>query len=327
MAGAKPDVAGTLAFGALDLTPYFTGLSTALSLGPDWRRVPLSTDWFADMGADIRLSADSVKIGGFSAGATAASVSLRAGSLEIGLARAAFETGSLSGDLTVSDSANAAGADVTAQLRATEVELSETAPFLGLPKAMSGTASVVVDVTAHGADLGSLVTSLSGSADMRVADGVVPLFGLPGMAASEGGEPAPATDAFAPAPVEKAAVGLSFLDGVGTLERASVVTSSYSASATGWVGLVDGGLNVSGVLHRGAPGAAIDSDAPFTVDGDALQSRCAKAGGVELARHARVPAARALDASVAKQTPSVTSPIRIVQTALISGVTPSRTWL
>ena len=77
---------------ALDLTPYFAGLSAALSLGPDWRRVALPTDWFGEMSADIRLSADSVKLGGFNAGSTAASVSLRDRRLEVGLARAAFQT-------------------------------------------------------------------------------------------------------------------------------------------------------------------------------------------------------------------------------------------
>ena len=197
VAGSKPDIAGTLAFGALDLTPYFANFSAALSLGPDWRRVMLPTDWFAELSADIRLSADSVKLGAFSAGSTAASVSLRDRRLEVGLARAAFETGDLSGDLTVSDD-GASGAAVAAQLRANEVSLAETAPFLGLPSTMSGTASVVVDLTAHGADLGSLVGSLGGTADLRVIDGAVPLLGLSEVAAPKSGATAAApADPFA----------------------------------------------------------------------------------------------------------------------------------
>ncbi len=267
-AGSRPDVAGTLAFGTLDLTPYFAGLSAALSLGPDWRRVTLLTDWFAEMSADIRLSANSVKLNGFSAGSTAASVSLRDRRLEIGLARAAFQTGSLSGDLTIADRPAAPGADVAAQLRATNVDLAETAPFLGLPKTLSGTASVVVDVTSHGDDLGALVQSLAGTAELRVADGVVPLFGLPEMAAAGSGGSAPnAPVESPPAAVQSATVGLSFVGGVGTIESASVVTATYSASAGGSVGLIDGGLRVNGTLKTGASGAADAAETPFAIEG------------------------------------------------------------
>jgi len=267
VAGPKPNVTGTLAFDTLDLTPYFAGFSAALSLGPDWRRVMLPTDWFAELDADIRLSANSVKLGAFGAGSTAASVSLRDRRLEVGLARAAFETGSVAGDLTVSDN-GASGAAVAAQLRATEVSLAAAAPFLGLPQAVSGSASASVDVTAHGADLGSLVASLGGTAGLRVIDGVIPLLGLSEVAAA--GTEAVASvarDAFAPMPAQKAALKLSFSDGVGTVEQASVVTESYSASVNGWVGLLDGGLALSGALSAGAPGAAAGSSTPFTIEG------------------------------------------------------------
>jgi AsmA protein len=267
-AGAAPDVAGTLAFNALDLTPYFAGLSAALALGPDWRRVPLPTDWFGEMSADIRLSADSVKLGGFNAGSTAASVSLRDRRLEIGLARAALDAGGISGDLTLTDLPTAPGADVAAQLRATDVNVADTAPFLGLPKTLAGTATAVVDVTAHGGDLGSLVESLGGTAELHVADGTVPLFGVAEMAAAASDASAPAPGAASgPTPVQSAVVGLSFLDGVGTIERASVVTPSYSVSAEGRIGLLDGGLSLNGTLNPGTPEAATGPEAPFTIEG------------------------------------------------------------
>ena len=37
----KLDITGTLAFDALDLSPYFAGLSTAIATSADWRRVAL----------------------------------------------------------------------------------------------------------------------------------------------------------------------------------------------------------------------------------------------------------------------------------------------
>jgi uncharacterized protein involved in outer membrane biogenesis len=263
-AGAAPDITGTLAFGALDLSPYFAGLSAAISLGPDWRRVDLPTDGFGNMSADVRLSADSVKLGDLDLGGTAASVSLRDRRLEVGLARASLGTGSIAGDLTIVDSITGIGAAVAAQLRATEIDLSEAAPVVGFSDTFSGTATVALDVTAEGRDIGALVESLGGTAELRVADGVVPLFGLPEIVA--GGVPAPA-NAFHPSAIRSASLGLSFVGGVGTIEQASVVTSAYSATANGRIGLFDGGLKLVGTVKTGAPGAADGAESPFIIEG------------------------------------------------------------
>ncbi len=84
----------------------------------------------------------------------------------------------------------------------------------------------------------------------------------------EAERPRPAEEGqSAPTAVQSAAVGLSFLDGAATIERANVVTQSYSASAGGWVGLLDGGLNVNGTLKPGAPSAPGASEAPFIIEG------------------------------------------------------------
>jgi AsmA protein len=264
----RPEFTGTLAFGALDLTPYFAGLSAALSLGADWRRVALPTDWLSGMSADIRLSADSVKLATLTAGNAAASVSLRDRRLEVGLARVAFNEGSVSGDLAIDHSSGAQGADVAAQFRATDVGLSEVAPFLGLPDGISGAATLVVDATAKGRDLGSLVGALGGSAKLGVVEGSLPLFGLAEVATAEdGGADLAASASFEPKPVQSATVGLSFAGGVGTVDEAEVVTPDFSADAKGWVRLLDGTLAVSGTLHPGAPGATTAAATPFAIDG------------------------------------------------------------
>ena len=95
----KLDVTGTLAFKTLDLSPYFAGLSAAIATSNNWRDVSLPTDWFDDINADIRLSANSVRLGDVTANNAAASVSMRDRRLEIGLARADFSGGSLRGTL------------------------------------------------------------------------------------------------------------------------------------------------------------------------------------------------------------------------------------
>ena len=56
----RPEITGTLAFAQLDLTPYFAGLSRSFRTAENWRDIRLDTDWFGDIAADVRLSADSV---------------------------------------------------------------------------------------------------------------------------------------------------------------------------------------------------------------------------------------------------------------------------
>ncbi len=264
----KLDITGTLAFTALDLTPYFAGLSGAMSTTPDWRQVALSTDWFGDMNADIRLSADSVRLGKLTAGSAAASVSLRDGRLEIGLARAVFGAGSLSGDLAITDSAAAAGAVVEAQARANDIAFTLPPTAFGLPEEVSGTASVLVDVTTKGRDLGSLLGELTGTARLSVKDGAVPLFGLAEVATAPANvaDPLP-EDGLATTAVDSASIGLNFSGGVGMIEVGTVVTPSYSADVQGWIGLLDGSLGLNGAIKTGAAGSEGAEPLRFTIEG------------------------------------------------------------
>jgi AsmA protein len=273
--GPTPDIAGTLAFDALDLTPYFTGLSTALSVASDWRTVELPTDWFRNMSADIRLSANSTKLGALSAGSSAASVTLRDARLEIGIARAEVDRGSLSGDLAITHGDQP---KAEAQVRLTDMDVESIASALGLSEAISGTGSAVVDVTTAGGNLGALVDDLNGTARFDLRQGRMPAFGIASVAAQSGvaAVPAPINN-LSPVPVEAVSAGFSFSGGVAILERSRLTTSSYAADVQGWIGLRDGTLGLNGEVR--AKTAAADTAAasgnasdepqgfPFTIGG------------------------------------------------------------
>ena len=114
----------------------------------DWRDVSLSTDWFDDIERRHPAFRESVRLGDADAGDTAASVSLRDARLEIGLARADFSGGSLTG--------GPCGHRSAAQQRRRRSRRSfarprfdlrrRGPPSLGLPPGVSGTASVLIDV-------------------------------------------------------------------------------------------------------------------------------------------------------------------------------------
>lgn len=264
VAAAAPDVTGTLAFPAIDLTPYFAGLAAALDSGHDWRKVAIATGWFRDFTADVRLSAGSVAIGQLRFGGTAASVSLRDGRLEIGVGEAAFNGGSVSGNLAVSQPENAPEATVAAQLRATGVDLAQAAPALSIPSPVSGMAAMSVDASGSGKDFGALAGSLAGTAKFDMENGAFPLFGLAEIAAGmPGGAPVPA-GLTAAAPVTALSVALTFADGVARIDAAQIVAPSFRADSVGSIGLLDGRVALQGSVVPTAPAATA---IPFAIEG------------------------------------------------------------
>jgi AsmA protein len=267
---ARPSITGTLAFPELDLTSYFAGFSDGFGAGGDWRSVALGTGWFDDIGADIRLSAGSARIGALQFGDTAASVSLRDSRLEVGLAGAAFNGGSLSGALAVTHSADE-NALVEVQLRGAEFNIAQAAQALGRMPGVAGTASVATDVESRGKDLGSLAAGLSGTARLDLKDGAFPLLGLAEIAVGGNGANPQQTGIAAASPVKSLAIGFSLAGGVAVLERAAVSALSFTADAKGWIGLLDGTLGLNGNLTPSVAGTIAEPAIPFTVGGTIAQ--------------------------------------------------------
>jgi uncharacterized protein involved in outer membrane biogenesis len=265
-ARGTPDVTGTLAFESLDLTPYFSGLATALATASDWRKVELPTGWLRDMSADVRLSAGSVKIGAVTAGATAASASLKEGRLEVGVARTDLEGGSLSGNLTIVDR-NVPS--VEAQLRAIDIDLATMSSAFDLPHDLAGTGAATIDVATTGRDLGALLDAVNGTMRIDVRDGAVPVFGLASVAAEAGfvADPGPLSP-LGPVQVNAAAAGFSLSSGVAVLERSRLTTPSYSADVQGWIGMRDGTLGLNGTMWEAAAAVPPENGSyPFAIEG------------------------------------------------------------
>jgi AsmA protein len=264
----KPQISGTLASPRLDLTPYFAGLLEAFRTTENWQEIELDTDWFRDLAADIRLSASAVQIGTLRAGATAATVSLREGRLEVGLARAILNDGNLAGDLAITDRSRSSDTDFEAQFHAVDIGLDEVAPLFAAPAGIRGTASGTVDVVSRGDSLGGVVAMLAGSARLDVRDGALPLFGIAELASAQTVAQQSAPTAQTTTPLNSFSAAMSFAENSGVLDRASMVTPTFSANATGLVGFVDGSLSLSGTMRRGAPGQiGTGSELPFRIEG------------------------------------------------------------
>lgn len=294
----KLDITGTLAFDALDLSPYFDGFSTAVATSPDWRRVALPTDWFGGMNADIRLSANAVQIETLAASSAAASAMLHECRLEIGLARALFGGGSIAGTLAITGAQKGRPATAEAQLRGSDIAFAVPAATLGLPLSASGTTSLFVDLSTKGPDLGAMLGGLSGAARLSVTNAKVPLFGISQVARAAAGGAAPEQPAPGQAlelvPVSAASAGLRFSSSVLTLDHGEVVTPSYAASVQGWIGLLDGSLGLNGTVTPGGTAATqMPSLTPFPAT-SGQQAPAPTATGTEAAPATVSPAANSI---------------------------------
>lgn len=262
--GAVPAVSGTLAFAALDLSPYFQGLDAALrAAGADWRQVTLDTDWFNHLAADVRLSAGAVTMGPFAAGDVAATASLRDGRLELGIARAALYGGTLSGSLAVTDGDG--GLSAAAQLRAADVSLAALAQSLRPDSGVAGAAAAATDLTTSGTRLGDLVGGLGGGLSLSVRQGALPLPGFAGMIeALRPGSGAAALPAGGPVAFDELALRLRFVEGIADVEEMALAAAGHAASLKGSVALSNGDLSLAGriAVAGGAPSPAL-----FTVEG------------------------------------------------------------
>ena len=246
---AQPEISGTLDFSALDLTPYFTGVAASLDRADDWRQVGIDTDWFGNLVADIRLSAASVTAGSLTFGETAATLLLKDARMEVGLAGAAFDGGTVTGALAIFDIPDMPEASYDMQLRATGVDLAQAAPAFGLPSDLSGIASLSVDVAAGGLGFDTLMTTLGGGGTVSIANGSVPLFGIDAIAAGASGNEAAADRAV---PVEALEARIGFGQGIATLEEVAVQAADFTANATGAIGLLDGVLRLTGTVQPAA---------------------------------------------------------------------------
>lgn len=258
--GKRPEIVGTLAFARFDLTPYFAGLSRALKTSGDWRGIELSTGWFNDLTADLRLSADSVRVEGLELGSTAATFSLRDRRLELGLARAEVNGGSLAGDLAITDAEGDAGAEYEAQFRAVGIALAQVAALPGLPANMNGIASASIDAVSRGATLGALVEGLSGTVRLDVQEGAVPLFGIAELAAAGSAAPQSEARGLSVAPVASMSASMSLAGNGGDIGHLGVVAASFTADASGRIEFADGGLSLEGAIYPGGSGGAASGE-------------------------------------------------------------------
>lgn len=187
LAGPRSLVAGTLAFGKFDLSPYFP-LPVAVpgeksDGGKDrWARLPLVNALKATsdvrlpmvgvLDVDLRLSAEQLRIHSAEAGRAAASLTMREGQVLLNVAEVMLPDGGRAvGEFSLSGPASYPNFAVQGRLE--DVELGSISNALVGLAAVRGRGQLIFDMAASGSTGMDIMSRLTGKMEARLPDGGV----------------------------------------------------------------------------------------------------------------------------------------------------------
>jgi AsmA protein len=169
LAGGRPSIQGTLAFESLDLSAYAEALESAVSAARAAPDQPFAVSSLNEGDVDLRVSASQVLLGSARLGRTAASATIRDERLTLSVGEAQLYGGRLSASLSASLKDEAASTSLQGRVDGLPVRAALSDLF-GIGQ-IDGTGSGTVNLSAHGTSWNSLMASLSGSGQAKIADG------------------------------------------------------------------------------------------------------------------------------------------------------------
>ncbi len=167
----RPVLEGTLAFDALDLTPYAEDLRSAR--WSDTGRPIWLTTMLRASDVDLRLSAARVTVGDLGLKQASAAVLLKDDGFTLDIGQTAFRGGQIGGNLRLSQPGNHGERDLGLALRGTDIDIAGLEwPDMGLHP-VSGRASLEASARATGRSLTNLLHSVTGRLTLTITDGIV----------------------------------------------------------------------------------------------------------------------------------------------------------
>ncbi len=243
--GGLPRFSGTLASDFLDLTPFLAGLPEPRSTAALWNHqaLDLSDLRFADL--DLRVSASRLRLYDMEVGDAALSLMTKPGLIDLALAGATSDHGTLEGRVSLA----AKGRTLAFHVNGTGKNIDISRAVIGGRRPLSGAldASLLLDST--GADLPRIVRGLAGRAEISVADGkmngtdLVATLQAPGSRIP--GEPiafVPGTTAFS-----NLSFGLQLANGLAEIQQGKFAASAVALAFAGHIDFVHRKLDLAAI--------------------------------------------------------------------------------
>ncbi|SHE96123.1 Uncharacterized protein involved in outer membrane biogenesis [Kaistia soli DSM 19436] len=171
LAAARPSIQATLAFDLLDITSYVGAARAILAasrIAPD---APLGWPRLDNFNADLRLSADQLRVGSETAGRVAASLAVRDGRLDVAIGDLQLYGGRLTASLSAETLDPAPSASLQAKIDQLPLKTA-LSDLVGID-AIGGTAGGTLSLQGRGASWNELVASLTGRGSVQIAGGTI----------------------------------------------------------------------------------------------------------------------------------------------------------
>jgi AsmA protein len=173
LAGDRPLIDGTLAFSALDLTPYVEAARSQSFLfdrqTASWSAFDLSFPVIRHFDADLRISAPKVVLKGYGLGRGAATITVRSGKLLADIAELELHSGKVSAQVTAN--INEIVPRYTLRGKVENFEAGPAGAALFGATVLTGRTTLALDITAAGQTPAEIVRRLSGKASLTMAEG------------------------------------------------------------------------------------------------------------------------------------------------------------
>lgn len=260
---------GTLAAGALDLTPYVATIRLLTSNERDWNRVPLVIDGLTGIDLDLRLSAAQITLGRAKLGRTAVAANLRGGKLLVTIGESQAFGGVLKGSMALA--ASDVGAEFKSQLQFSDVDLEKCLGDIFQFRRIDGRGDIAVAIDATGTSVLAMTRTLNGTANLNGRDGSLLGWNVEQLLRRLERRPLSGTGDFrnGRTPFEKLTADFKITEGIATVESVILEGSKVRLGLAGSASIPARDFDLHGVASLA--GASTDTapafELPFVVQG------------------------------------------------------------
>jgi AsmA protein len=258
LAGERPLIDGTLAFSALDLTPYVEAARSQSFLfdrqTASWSAFDLSFPLIRHFDADLRISAPKVVVKGYGLGRGAATITVRSGELLADIAELDLYAGKVSAHITAN--ANEIVPRYTLRGKLEGFDAGTAGPALLGANVLAGRSTLSLDIAASGQTPAEVLRSASGKAALAMADGGklgLDVKALRAAAAKAGGAPGWGVLAKGQTSLDQVEARGLIRDGVIITEHVQARSGTLGLAASGRVDLSERTLDLHLSVVPNAP--------------------------------------------------------------------------
>jgi AsmA protein len=264
VAGERPLIDGTLAFSAIDLTPYREAMRSQSfvfeRLTSSWSEFDLSFPTIKYFDADLRISAPKIAMNGFGFGRGAAAVTVRSGKMIADVAELELPAGARANAQVAIDT-NDGSPNYSLRGRVENFEVGPAAAALFGSTVLSGRSTMVLDVASHGETPAEVMRRLSGKAAMTIPEGgrlAVDIKALRGAAKAQVSSGWGAIGKGQTS-LEQLEARVALRNGVLVADAVRGAAGGIGLGVTGLVDIVDGRLDLNVAVKPNVP-----TDRPLT---------------------------------------------------------------